>query len=84
MGPSGFQECELNMKIRIFRCGWCRGEPYTSDRKSMRKHMREEHRILKNLANEPHAPSELLVKKRTWIVEEDGVALDWGTSERKK
>lgn len=46
--------------------------------------MREEHRILKNLANEPHAPSELLVKKRTWIVEEDGVALDWGTSERKK
>lgn len=45
--------------------------------------MREEHHIKVNLANEPHEPAEKKVKRKTWIVEEDGRPLDWGMAERK-
>lgn len=39
------------MKIKVFICGLCKNEKYKGTRAGLRKHLREEHRIMTQITN---------------------------------
>lgn len=61
------------MIIKKYKCGLCesgRNDKYVGTRKSLRKHLREEHRILRNLANASAVTTRKLMRQSWWITEE--------------
>lgn len=51
--------------INKFNCGICKGK--TTSRKGLREHLKKEHRILKNIANNDH---EIKQRQDWWLVQE--------------
>lgn len=57
------------MKIKLFKCGLCRNERYIGTRHGLRKHLKEEHRIMSRLANSS-GEKKKKIKQRWWITED--------------
>jgi hypothetical protein len=51
--------------INVYKCGLCKGKSESFNRRDLRKHLREEHRIKHNLANNKEG-----IRRSWWIVEE--------------
>jgi hypothetical protein len=56
------------MGIKKFKCGLCKkDDQYVGIREGLRKHLKEEHRIMTEIAN---TGGEKKVRRRWWIVED--------------
>jgi hypothetical protein len=58
-------------EMKHFKCGLCKeNKREWMNRYDLRKHLRDEHRIKKNLTNRHHEERNNLEKQRWWIEEE--------------